>query len=419
MTSRTRQNCGVALAAGMLCVTAAWGQAAGTPAPAASAPVQDDSAVTTVVVTAQRREQVITKVPMSVAALGAEALEKQSVHDLGDIGRATPGLTISTGDPSGEGNISIRGISSAIGGATTGVYIDDVPVQIGNISGCPFLCVGSPVPRIFDLERVEVLRGPQGTLYGSSSEGGAVRFITASPKLRGELTGMAHAEVSTFQGGAPSAEAGVVLDAPLVSDLAGFRLSLWDQHEGGYVDGYSPTTGQLLKRNINSSNSQVARLAVKIEPTDSLTITPSYFYQDVHDAGRAVYAESLGRDKSNWNISQPNHDRFGIGALTVEYDADAVSLKAIVSNLNRRQDRTDDYSNFGEGREILNQLDVPDGFPTQALDQPLPAQKGMSTANSFTRNTQRVWTEELRLTSNDKKDSRLSWIAGAYFQVAR
>ena len=402
----------------MLCVSAAWGQAASAPAAAASA-TQDDTTVATVVVTAQRREQVITKVPMSVAALGSEALDKQSIHDLADIGRATPGLTLSSGDPSGEGNISIRGISSAIGSATTGIYIDDVPVQIGNISGCPFLCVGSPVPKIFDLDRVEVLRGPQGTLYGSSSEGGAVRFITAAPKLRGELTGMAHAEASAWQGGAPGVEAGVVFDAPLVTDLAGFRLSLWDQHAGGYVDAYSPTTGERLKRNINSSNSRVARLSVKIEPTDNLTITPSYFYQDVRDAGRAVYAESLGRDKSNFNIPQPNHDRFGIAALTAEYDFDAVSVKAIVSNLNRTQDRTDDYSNFGEGREILNQLDPHPGFPTAALDQPLPMQPGLATANSFTRNSQRVWTEELRLTSNDKKDTRFSWIAGAYFQVAR
>ena len=419
MTPRTGMQGGVALAAGMLCVSAAWGQAASAPAPAASAAPPDDMTVTTVVVTAQRREQVITKVPMSVAALGADALERQSVRDLGDIGRATPGLTLSTGDPSGEGNISIRGISSAIGAATTGIYIDDVPVQIGNISGCPFLCVGSPVPKIFDLERVEVLRGPQGTLYGSSSEGGAVRFITAAPRLRGELTGLAHAEVSTWQGGAPSAEAGVVLDAPIVTDLAGFRLSLWDQHEGGYVDAYSPTTGERLQRNINSSNSRVARLAVKVTPTDQLTVTPAYFYQDVRDAGRAVYAESLGRDKSNFNISQPNHDHFGIGALTVEYDFDAVSVKAIASNLSRTQDRTDDYSNFGEGREIANQLDAPAGFPTAALDQPLPAQKGLATANSLTRNTQHVWTEELRLTSNDKKGARLSWIAGAYVQVSR
>jgi len=413
MTFSNGRKPGFALAAGMLCVSAAWSQASDTPSSG-----DDSNKLETVVVTSQRREQIVSKVPMSVAAVNAAALEKQSMKDLTDISRTTPGLTLSSPDPSGESNISIRGISSIVGSATTGIYIDDVPVQIGNIAGCPILCTGDPTPKIFDLDRVEILRGPQGTLYGSSSEGGAVRFITAAPKLRGELTGSVHTDVSVWQGGAPSAEAGVVLEAPIATDVAGFRLSLWDQHTGGYVDAYSPTTGDLLKTNVNSSDSQVARLAVRVTPTDRLTITPSYYYQNVNQHDRATYTESLGIDKSANNIAQPNHDRFGIAALTVDYDFDAFSLKAIVSNLNRTEDRTDDYSNFGEGREYLNQLDAPAGYPVSPLDQPLPTLKGMGTANSFTRNTQNNWTEEIRLTSTDSKSSRLSWIAGAYFQVA-
>ena len=401
------------LAGGALCVTSAWSQAA--------APVADDAAsapqVEVVTVTAQRREQVITKVPMSVAALGAAALDKQSIKDIADISRVTPGLTLGSTDPSGESSVSIRGISSVVGAATTGIYIDDAPVQIGNIAGCPFLCVGSPMPRIFDIDRVEVLRGPQGTLYGSSSEGGAVRFITAAPRLTGSVTGMAHVEASATQGGAPSAEAGVVLEAPIVADVAGFRASLWDQHAGGYVDAYSPTTGDLVKRNINSSDSQVARLSLRIEPTDDLTITPSYYFQNVKEAGRATYSEALGVDKSNFNIEQPDHDRFGIAALAIDYDFKPFALKSITSNLNRKQDRTDDYSNFGEGREIINNLDVPAGLAPTIL--PLPTQKGTGTANALTDTTQNNWTEELRLTSNDAKGDRLSWIAGAYFQSAR
>ncbi|MBV8124827.1 MAG: TonB-dependent receptor, partial [Paucibacter sp.] len=415
MTFRNGRKPGFALAAGMLCVTAAWCQ---SNPPSASDSGEDASKLETVVVTSQRREQIVSKVPMSVAAVSAAALEKQSMKDLTDISRSTPGLTLSSPDPSGESNIAIRGIASTVGSATTGIYIDDVPVQILNINGCPILCAGDATPKLFDLDRVEVLRGPQGTLYGSSSEGGAVRFITAAPKLRGELTGMAHAEASTWQGGAPSAEAGVILEAPLATDVAGFRLSLLDQHSGGYVDSYSETTGNLLKRNINSSDSQVARLAVRITPTDRLTITPSYFYQNVKQADRATYAESLGLDKSNSLIPQPNHDHFGIAALTVDYDFDAFSMKAIVSNLNRTEDRTDDYSNFGEEREYLNQLNLPPALAGYPFYQALPTQKGTFIANSFTRNSQDTWTEEIRLTSTDSKSTRLSWIAGAYFQVA-
>jgi outer membrane receptor protein involved in Fe transport len=406
------------LAAGALCVSSAWSQAA--PEPAASASGAEPAAanqVEVVTVTAQRREQVITKVPMSVAALGTQALDKLSIKDIADISHVTPGLVVSSADPSGEAGIAIRGISSVVGAATTGIYIDDAPVQIGNIAGCPFLCVGSPLPRIFDLDRVEVLRGPQGTLYGSSSEGGAVRFITAAPKLEGAITGAAHLELAAQQGGDPSAEAGVVMDAPLVKDVAGLRASLWDQHAGGHVDAYSPSTGALVKRNIDSSDAQVARLALRIEPTDALTITPSYYFQNVKQAGRATFSEALGVDKSNFNIAQPDHDRFGIAALTVEYDFQPFSLKAIASNLHRRQDRTDDYSNFGEGREIVNNLDVPAGLPPTIL--PLHATKGQGTAAALTRSTQDNWTEELRLTSNDRPGDRFSWIAGAYVQVAR
>ncbi|CAM3775472.1 TonB-dependent receptor [Roseateles saccharophilus] len=405
-----------ALTAGALCVSAAWAQT--TPAEPAAAP-DENNKLDTVIVTSQRREQVISKVPMSVAAMNSAGIEKASVRDLSDISRVTPGLTLSSPDPSGETTISIRGISSNVGGSTTGLYIDDVPVQIFNVSGCPTLCGGNTSPKIFDLDRVEVLRGPQGTLYGSSSEGGAVRYITAAPKLRGELTGLAHAEVSSWQGGAPSAEAGVVLDAPLASDVAGFRLSLWGQHQGGYADAYSPTTGERLRRNINASNSQVARLAVKIVPTDRLSITPSYYYQDVRMADRATYNPALGVDKIDSNIAQPTHDRFGIGAVSTDYDFDAFAAKLIISNLHRTAHRTDDYSNSGEGRTYLNTLDIPAQFPLANLAQLLPARKGMATANSLTVNGQNTWTEEIRLTSTDSKASRLSWIAGAYVQVAR
>ena len=404
------------LAAGALCVSSAWSQD-GAALPAAPAASDAAMQVETVTVTAQRREQVITKVPMSVAALGAGALDKLSVKDVGDIARVTPGLNLSAADPSGEAGIAIRGISSVVGAATTGIYIDDVPVQLGDIAGCPFLCVGSPMPKIFDLDRVEVLRGPQGTLYGSSSEGGAVRFITAAPRLTGQLSGQARVDISATPGGAPSGEIGLVLDTPVVKDTAGLRASVWQQHTGGYVDRYSPTSGQLVKRNANSSDSQVARVALRIEPTDDLTITPSYYFQDVKQADRATYAEALGVDKSNFNIAQPNHDQFGIAALTVEYDFKPFSLKAIASNLHRRQERTDDYSNFGEGREILNDLIVPDGLPDMIL--PLPTQKGQGTAQALTRSTQDNWTQEIRLTSNDHPGDRLSWIGGAYFQVAR
>lgn len=350
-----------------------------------------------VVVTAQRREQALSKVPMSITAMNTEMLDKQGIKGLADVGRLTPGLNVGTPDASGESTIAIRGITSNVGAPTTGVYIDDVPVQVSNMASCAMLCAGSPIPKVFDLERVEVLRGPQGTLYGSSSEGGAIRFITASPKLSGSYSGSIRSDLSFTEGGSPSYEIGATLDGPLKTDVVGFRLSAWTRHEGGYVERYSPETGQLVQGNANSSESKVARLAVKIAPTDQFTITPAFYYQETNQRDRGVFRESLGVDRNNSNIAQPDHDRFGLASLTAEYDFDAFNVKSITSHLGRTENRTDDYSSFTVGREALNA-------------------NGAFTAASVTENTQDNWNEEIRFTSTDKAGDKLSWVGGVYLQ---
>lgn len=364
-----------------------------------AAPLADAEAATKpemlpeVVVTAQRREQVLSRVPLSVAAMGSEAMERSGTKDIADLARATPGLSVLAVDFTGAASVAIRGIRSNVGAPTTGIYIDDAPVQIS--SGC-FSCADDAIPRLFDVERIEVLRGPQGTLYGSGSQGGAVRFITAAPRLSGELSGLMRSEVS-LTGSALNAEAGVVLDTPLFTDLAGLRMSLWRSHEGGYVDAYRPTDLSLLKRGINVNDAQVARLALRLAPTDRLTVTPSIFVQDVKQADRATQWESLGLDKSRSNVAQPMHDRFTLSALTLDYEFDAFALKSVTSFFKRRQSRSNDYSNLGMARELLNA-------------------QGGHTALTQDVNTQRNWTQELRLTSTDTAKSRLSWIAGLYMQ---
>ena len=417
---KVKQRCPslFALVAGAMCVSTAWSQGASggaaavqaaSPAASAAAPEQgaaaetganamsSNSGVMEVVVTAQRREQALSKVPMSITAMNTEMLEKQGIKDLAGIGRLTPGLNVGTPDASGESTIAIRGITSNVGAPTTGVYIDDVPVQVSNMASCALLCAGSPIPKVFDLERVEVLRGPQGTLYGSSSEGGAIRFITSSPKLSGSYSGGIRSDVSFTQGGSPNYEIGATLDGPLKADIVGFRLSAWTRRDGGYVDRYSAQGGQLVARDANASESKVARLAVKIAPTDRLTITPAFYYQETDQKDRGVFREALGVDRNNSNIAQPDHDRFGLASLTAEYDFDAFNVKSITSHLGRTENRIDDYSNFTVGREALNA-------------------NGTFTAASATENTQDNWNQEIRFTSTDKASDKLSWVGGFYLQ---
>src|ERR1700675_663752 len=148
-----------------------------------------------IVVTATRREESISKVPISITALNQDALDQKGIRDFSEMVRYTPGVNI---DSSITNAISIRGISSSGGAGTTGIYIDDTPIQMRSVGFNP----DDTLPKTFDLDRVEVLRGPQGTLFGAGSEGGTVRYILTAPSLTKEST-YARGEVSYTQDGSP------------------------------------------------------------------------------------------------------------------------------------------------------------------------------------------------------------------------
>src|ERR1017187_8074749 len=129
-----------------------------------------------IVVTATRREENISRVPISITAISQEMLDQKGIKDFADVARYTPGVSF---DTSQTNQISIRGINSSGGSGTTGIYIDDVPIQVRSLG----FNSDDALLKLFDLDRVEVLRGPQGTLFGAGSEGGTVRYITVQPSL--------------------------------------------------------------------------------------------------------------------------------------------------------------------------------------------------------------------------------------------
>ena len=172
----------------------------GAPEAAAHPPVRT-AELQEIVVTATRREETLSRVPLSVTALSQETMDQKGIKDFQDIVRYTPGVSIDTTETNA---ISIRGISSSSGAGTTGIYIDDTPIQMRSIGFNP----DDTLPKTFDLERVEVLRGPQGTLFGSGFEGGTVRYILAQPQLTGSST-YVRTELAFTEYGQPSYEAGV------------------------------------------------------------------------------------------------------------------------------------------------------------------------------------------------------------------
>ena len=226
------------IASAGICVASAAGanEATVTAEPAATGGLEE------IVVTATRREEGISKVPISITALSQDALDQKGIRDLTELVRFTPGVSI---DTTGTNQISIRGISSSAGAGTTGIYIDDTPIQMRELGFNP----DETLPKTFDLDRVEVLRGPQGTLFGSGSEGGTVRYIMTQPSVSQESTYM-RSEAAYTQYGTPSGEAGIAHGGPIIDGVLGYRASIWYRYDGGWINRVD-NAGDITEKNAN------------------------------------------------------------------------------------------------------------------------------------------------------------------------
>ncbi len=361
-----------------------------------------------IIVTATRQDQLLSKVPVSVAAFTKESMDRQGVRDINDIARITPGLTFSV-DAFGptSTNISIRGVSSSSGAATTGVYIDDVAIQIRSNAQGAF---GSAFPRIFDLDRIEVLRGPQGTLFGAGAQGGVVRFITPTPDLN-RTSVYSRAEVSSTRSGDPSYEAGVAVGTPLVADKVGLRLSAYYRHDGGFVDRkpFNLATPNSVEayENVNSANIYALRGALAFELSEVLRITPSVYYQrtTTNDSG-TVWSNVSDFDKgefvSGYAIRQPTRDRFVLPSLNVTADLGSVEMSSVTAYFDRRGRAVQDYTNLQAAF---------------IFDSPYPFIAGWQ-APGLALGRQKVFSQEVRLSSTDR-DARVRWTAGVYYSRSR
>ncbi|MDB5690922.1 MAG: hypothetical protein JWL91_2798, partial [Sphingomonas bacterium] len=250
---------------------------------AGSRGIDADGALQDIVVTATRRSDTVNRVPLSITAVTQEGLDRQGLRSPSDLQRTVPALTV-TGQAGGVQNFSIRGIIATSGAATTGVYLDDTPLQRRNSAGVQ-QNNGTPAPTLFDLDRVEVLRGPQGTLYGGSSQGGTIRFITPAPNLK-EFSGRAMVQALSVAHGDFGYEAGIALGGPLIQDKLGIRLSAFHRKVGGFVDMVDPyNNGALRFKNANGRTETSVRAAMMLAPTDDTRLTLSYFFSDQHDEG--------------------------------------------------------------------------------------------------------------------------------------
>ena len=398
-TSRTAPLSGTVIAAILAAAPDAY---AASPATAASQPTD----VQEIVVTATRQAEAVGKVAQSITALNETSLDVRGIKNISDITRLTPGIELNPNGFGTQADISIRGISSQVGAATTGIYIDDTPIQTRIVG----YSATNTYPQVFDLDRVEVLRGPQGTLFGAGSEGGTLRFITPQPSLT-TYSVYGRGEVAGTDGGDPSYELGAAVGGPIVKDKLGFRVSYWARRDGGYVDreNLNPEIANpAVFRNANRTDTEVARLALKWAPTARLTITPSLFYQDrwLRDIGTSWESASdpaAGRFINGQPLAQPDHDRFVLPALNVQYEFPGVTLVSDTSMYQRIDRAIDDYSTL-----------VPAIFAGTNF---IPGVPGYASYAQMV-NKQTVYSEELRLQSSSKA-ARLTWVAGIFLSESR
>jgi outer membrane receptor protein involved in Fe transport len=421
-----RRRLGRSVLAGGLAAACGLAQAqAGPDAPpadsAAPAPPAVETTLPEIVVTSTRHAELLSKVPISVSAFSEEALEVRGAKDITDVVRFTPGINI---DAAGTNNISIRGISSSAGAGTTGIYIDDTPIQMRALG----FNADDALPKAFDLDRIEVLRGPQGTLFGAGAEGGAVRYIMNQPNMsKADL--QTRSEVSFTQGGTPSYETGVAGGAPLIDNVLGLRASIWYRHDGGWIDRLDPYTLQTAEKHANFTNTVALRLAAKWAVSENLTIVPSVVYQDRKANDVSTYWPALSDPGDNvyrsaWGAARAEPDRYFLPALKVQSDFGDVSFISNTSYYTRYEQSGYDGTSYNLGYyQTFSDANGPLGYGLSTPYYPFITGAGLNPAlaqfnyraTAPVTNQQQSFTQELRLQSPDDATARLTWTTGLFY----
>lgn len=419
----------IAALCGALASFAGFASAADTaPKPASSVSQQNDAPTTElaeVVVTAQKREENIRSVPLSISAVTAEDLASNHIQNFADLTRAVPNLSFSSLGGEGLSNLEIRGISSQAGTATVSVYLDDVSLTTRNL-----YTDGAAEPRIFDLDRVEVLRGPQGTLYGASALGGTIKFVTVQPILN-ELQGEAFTEGSGMSGGGANWDVRGILNLPLITDRAALRVGVEAGLNSGYITAvplsrYNTVgisdTGPASVPNSNRNDWVVAKGALLFKVNDDIGVKAALFYQryksdssELVDLNSSSYVASKG-------LTEPSTDEIVVPSFTISWDAGIGDLTAVTGFYQRKFDRTNDVtlSNVGNG-VLLGLLPSPPITQAQTQAQAQLGSDNLKSADYLNTKVNQI-SEEIRFASKPYTvggEVPITWLAGAYFSDER
>src|SRR6202047_1184454 len=409
----------------------------GAAASAQTPPSVGSDQIPEVVVTAQRRSESLQDVPLSITAIDARNLEQKAIYSFFDYGGKVPNLAFAdTGDGSGTARtISIRGIS---GDGTTGFYIDETPGP------------DSIDPRVIDIERIEVLRGPQGTLYGARSMGGTVRMITTQPDLN-SFSGRVSANGGKTQE-ASNADYGVdgAVNIPLIQGTIALRAVAFYQHDAGFfkrrfltnpadvnnlVPNSNPTTlGNLPTTTVDDvgrDNSYGAAASLAIKASEGLIITPRVMFQK-SDTNGLLYADGgsypvpavVGPVNMHpqgflqarfFNLPEDSKDSWVLASLGASYDASSFNFVSSTSYFDRTVDETEDETDF-----LWQALEAPfNGIPLGNVNNPNTPLYHAVPIPSTIRELKQIhrFVQELRVTS--RLSGPWQYVAGFFFSDTR
>jgi iron complex outermembrane receptor protein len=382
----------MATVAGRIAVTSMALAVSGAFAADQTAP-QDD--VQQVVVTAQKRAQTMVDVPQSMSVVGGDTLDKHQATGFADYLKLVPSLQLVQSTP-GEGRLVLRGLDTGGVASTVAVYLDETP--FGSSSGLANGAILAGDFDTFDLARIEVLRGPQGALYGASSLGGLVKFVTNAPELD-RFALRARLGAATVDGGKMSYRSNLVVNTPL-SDTVALRMSGSYQKEPGFIDSIG-TAGSDIERNINGARNYGGRASLLYKPSTTFDLRLSAVAQNIAtDAPGTVESDPdtletlYGRPTQSQFVPHMRDIHYRVFNGTANWNLGSASLTSSTSYSTQKQFVREDVSFNLTGI-------VEDIFGVRSelyLGQEVELKK---------------FTQELRLSSNTGK--RFDWLAGLYY----
>ncbi len=377
----------------------------------AAPPERETAQVGDIIVTAQKREQLLSDVPQSISVLGGEALEQRQARTIADYAALVPGLSFESGNP-GQTRVVLRGINAGGASPTVAVYLDDTP--FGSSTGQTNGATLAGDFDTFDIERLEVLRGPQGTLYGANSLGGVVKYVTVAPRL-GEWEARGQGGAETVRNGGTGYYGNALVNVPL-GDAVALRASGFYRRTAGYIDAIG-----IADDDVNRARSYGGRASLLLKPGDRLSLRLTAVLQNIDVGSRNAFdadpatlrpitadpftgAGTGGREVRYQLFPDRNEVSYRLYTGTLDYDLGFASFTSVTSY--SRQVATDrsDVSYNDLGGITLAQ------YASSAIyDVPADAY-GIFYPNS---STQKKFTQELRLASSGSRT--IEWLIGGYY----